>query len=329
MQGRAAIRITLLLAASTLWVAHALAQGAAPPPQAPLESITVTGVRPSQDAINSFLFSHVTATRVTDKVARWSIGICPQTFGLGAKYAGYITQRIRSIAASVGAPVAADPACRANIQIVFTTTPQALLDNIRQNQPTYLGYHDNSTQAARLATVTRAIQSWYTTATGDLRGQPQIDSAHAGGITLQLPSPPPTGPGGMEGFAGGVFTLNLPSANARTVTGGRLGDGLTSSFYNIIIVAEPGKLKDFEVGTLADYIAMLALTQPGALDACEDMPTITNLLLPGCRNPVSTITDGDLAYLRGIYKMSPAGTLQMQRHEILYQMRKDLKPADR
>jgi hypothetical protein len=157
MQKRPAVRITLLLAASALWTAYALAQGAPPPPQAPLESITVTGVRPSQDAINSFLFSHATATRVTDKVARWSVGICPQTFGLGAKYAGYITQRIRSIAASVGAPVASDPTCRPNIQIVFTTTPQALLDNIRQNQPTYLGYHDNSTQAARLATVTRAV----------------------------------------------------------------------------------------------------------------------------------------------------------------------------
>jgi hypothetical protein len=297
--------------------------------QISLESITVTARRPSEAALNDFVFSHVTATRMVDKVARWTTGICPQTYGLGPKYARYVTERVRAVATSVGAPVDKDPACKINIQIVFTTMPQALLDNIRQNQPAYLGYHDNSEQAARLATVTRAVQSWYTTATGDLNGRPQVDSARAGGMTVTMPTPPPTGPGGMEGTAQGTFTLNLPGATARTVTGSRLGDGLTSAFYNVIIVAEPAKLADFEVGTLADYIATLALAQPGPLAACQAIPTITNMLLDGCTNQVASITDGDLAYLRGIYKMSLAGTLQMQRAQIRYQMQQVLQPDDR
>jgi hypothetical protein len=294
--------------------------------QTPLESVTVTAARPHRDAINDFLFSHATPTRLTDKVARWTVPICPRTFGLGPKYAKYVTDRVRGIAANVGAPVSGDAACRPNIQIVFTTTPQVLLDNIRDNQPAYLGYYDNSRQAAKLATFSRPIQSWYTTATGDLTGPPQVDSAHGGGISVTLPSPPPTGPGGMEGTAQGTYTLNLPSASARTTTGSRLGDGLTSGFYNIIIIAEPGKLLDVEIGTLADYIVMLALSQPGPLDQCEALPSITNLLVEGCSNQVATITDGDVAYLRGLYKMSLAGTLQMQRSQILYQMKDVLKP---
>lgn len=315
------------MAALLVLAPAATAQTAADAPSAaPLESVTVTGTRPHQDAINAFLFRHATPTRMTDKVARWATPICPQTFGLGPKYAKYITDRVRGVAAGVGAPVNRDAACRANIQIVFTTAPQKLLDNIRDNQPAYLGYHDNSKQAAQLATVSRAIQSWYTTATGDLNGAAQVDSAHSGGITVTLPSPPPTGPGGMEGTAQGMFTLNLPSASARAVTGGRLGDGLASSFANIIIIAEPAKLLDFQIGTLADYIVMLALSQPGPLDTCEALPSITNLLVEDCANQVATITDGDLAYLRGLYKMSLTGTLQMQRSQILYRMKDVLKP---
>jgi hypothetical protein len=316
-------RFVIFVTAIALSMACAVAQPASS--QLQLESVTVTASHPSADAINDFVFSHASPTRVLDKVARWTKGICPQTYGLAPKYAQYVTQRVRSIAASVGAPVNTDATCRPNIQIVFTTTPQTLLDNIRDNQPIFLGYHRNKDQAARMATIRHAIQSWYTTATGDVTGQPEVDSPRAGGITFQLPSPPPTGPGGMDGFAGGTFTLNLPNASARSSTGGRLGDGLTSNFYNVVVVAEPAKLTDFEVGAVADYIAMLALAQPGPLEACEAVPTITNMLLNGCANPVATVTDGDLAYLHGIYNMSLAGTLQMQRSQIRYQMIKTLK----
>ena len=53
----------------------------------------------------------------------------------------------------VGAPSNANSSCRPNIEIVFTTTPQALLDGIHKKHQVYLGYHDNSTQADNLAKV--------------------------------------------------------------------------------------------------------------------------------------------------------------------------------
>ena len=93
-------------------------------------------------------------------------------------------------------------------------------------------------------------------------------------------------------------------------------------------MAEPARLTDYEIGTLADYIAVLALSQPGSLDGCEALPSITNLLTSGCNTIARTITDGDLAYLRGLYDMTPAGSLQMQRSQVRYQMEKALKPKD-
>ena len=109
---------------------------------------------------------------------------------------------------------------------------------------------------------------------------------------------------------------------------GRLGDGLSSEFYTIVIVAEPAKLLDFEMATVADYIAMLALSQPGSVDDCEQLPSISNILSPNCSTTTRTITDGDLAYLRGLYKMTPTGNLQVQRAEVRYQMEQVLKPKD-
>jgi hypothetical protein len=304
------------------------ATSAAASGSAPLESVTVTASKPSKDAIASFVASHATATRMTGKLARWKTGICPLTVGLGVKFASYVTKRVRDVAASVGAPVNKDADCKTNIRIVFTTTPQELLDTIRKDQPAYLGYFDDRLQSARLATVTHAIQSWYTTATEDNDGHPEVDSPHPGGVAIEMPNAPPTGAGGIAAGGQPTTTMNLPYATIKSVTGGRLGDGLSSEFFNVIIVAEPAKLMDFEIGTLADYIAMLALSQPGNLDSCEALPSITNLLSPGCSTIARTITEGDLAYLRGLYKMSPAGSVGGQRAEVRYQMEQALKPED-
>lgn len=291
-------------------------------PQLPAESVTVTATRPSQAAINDFITTRAAPTRVTGKLVRWRAGICPQVMGVAYKYATYIDKRLREVAASVGAPVDADPACKANVEVVFTTQPQALLDNVRKNGEVYLGYHDTAAQGEKLATVTHPIQAWYTTATDDLRGRPQIDSGKGGGLVLD--TLPIQVPGGGLQSPQGVLQLNMPGATTREVTGNRLGNGLSSEFANVLIVAEPAKLLDYEIGTLADYIAMMALSQPASLDACQEMASISNLLASGCAN-VAHITEGDVAYLRGLYGMSAAATLAVQRDEVRYKMSKDLE----
>jgi hypothetical protein len=294
-------------------------------PDLPAESVTVTATRPSEAAVRDFIATRAAPAHVTGKLTRWRTGICPEVIGLAAKYVGFVQRRMRDVAASVGAPVNADPACKPNIEVVFTTEPQNLLNNIRQNGEVYLGYHDSATQAATLATVSHAIQAWYTTATADLRGRPQIDSGKGGGLTIDtLTLAIPGADGGAMQLPGGV-QLNMPNATTREVTGNRLGNGLSSEFANVLIVAEPAKLLDYEIGTLADYVAMLALSQPASFDACQEMPSISNLLASGCRSTAHSITDGDIAYLRGLYTMTPAANLAVQRDEMRYRMLKDLE----
>jgi len=91
------------------------------------------------------------------------------------------------------------------------------------------------------------------------------------------------------------------------------------------IVADPTKLAYYEVGALADYIALLALSQLVSLDICQALSSIVNLLAPGCAQKPNALTDNDLAYLRGLYKMGPGRTARVQQDEIAYQMEQALK----
>ncbi len=117
--------------------------------------------------------------------------------------------------------------------------------------------------------------------------------------------------------------LYVPHASAVSTTGSRLGDGIRSALYHVLIVANPDKLVDYEIGALADHIAMLALSQQAPQEGCQPLPSILDLLSPGCA-PVKAMTGGDIAYLSALYKMGAADTLQRQRDEMALQMAKDL-----
>jgi hypothetical protein len=297
----------------------------------PPETVTVTAVKPSETVIQSYIEKRMAPTRVVGRLPRWIKKMCPQTVGLGPAYAKYITQRIRNIGAAVGAPLDPDLTCRPNVEVVFTITPQGLIDNVRRKQPILLGYHDNLTQADRLANVTQAIQAWYTTESMDMDGARFVDSGRCGSEHTVTIGDPGTSAGGNLAGPGGEMQpaeplqLSLPCAIVVHSSGSRAHDGLSSGLFNVIIAAEPAKLYDYEIGTLADYIAMLALSQPPSQDTCQDLPSISNLLARGCTAPAAShITDGDLAYLRGLYKMPEGIGLAAQINQLRYEMNKTL-----
>ena len=293
----------------------------------PSESITVTATKPSDETITRFEEARAHPTYVLGRMALWTQRVCPLTLGLGDKYAKYITQRIKDVAAAVGARVNSDPGCRPNIEVMFTLNPQVLMGNVRKIEPLLLGYHHNEREADELAKVTHPIQAWYTTISQDSRGDTYVDSGTCGGgDTTSLNTMPSAAPASADGMSSGVVSggFSLPCAIVMHGTGYRTGkDGLTSGFFNIIIVADPSKLLDYEIGTLGDYIAMMALSQPASLDSCQDLPSISNLLAKGCASVPASITDGDLAFLEGLYT-AKGYEMTIQHDAIRYQMRKTL-----
>jgi len=306
-------RLRLIWFGCILIPSLALGQAAHPP----TESVTVTGTK-SREVLEKFVGSLATPARYTGKMARWGGSICPVTVGVPTAFVTFINNRLKEIAVQAGAPVNSSTSCRPNIAIVFTPRPQALADDIHKRQPALLGYHDNSKQTEKLAIVSHPIQAWYMTATRDLRGALGVDGVKISGPGLEIPFPCP--PPGM-----GICPIQLPDARAVSVTGSRLGDGLRSELYNVVIVADPTKLASYEIGELSDYIAMLALTEPASQDACLDLPSILNLLVENCATKTNALTGNDAAFLHGLYKMSPGTTPQTQKDEISYQMEQELK----
>lgn len=290
------------------------------------ESVTVVGVKPSQETISDFVANRVSPSRTLGKVGRWRAQVCPLTVGLGADYAKYISRRIREVAAAVGAPVNQDPGCRSNIQVIFTTKPQGLMDDVRKNQPILIGFFHNLAEADRLAQVTHPLQAWYTTETVDFYKNSVIDTGRCGlseSANLNAQMLTPSDSSGMSTQAG-VFQLSMPCATVAHVSRSRVNNGLNTAFHNVLVVAEPARLLDHEIGGLADYIAMLVLSQPASLDSCQALPSISNMLAPDCATVPTRITDGDLAYLRALYGTVDGSAMSTQRNFMRAQMYKTL-----
>src|SRR3954465_10015092 len=95
------------------------------------ESVTVTAERARDEQIKSFIQSRAAPAERVGRIARWESGICPIAVGLRPEFLKFVVQRVRQVAADAGAPVRARLSCKPNIEIVFTSAPQALVDNIR------------------------------------------------------------------------------------------------------------------------------------------------------------------------------------------------------
>jgi len=270
-----------------------LAAGLARAQVAPSDSVTVSSQK-AREAINAFVTKLSSPTRLTGKIARWDVGVCPGVTGVRPEAVRFIAQRVRETATRIGAPVNKNAACKPNIHVVFTTTPQALLTNIRKTQSYMLGYADSEAKKDELAKVTQPIQAWYTTQMRDLLGKTTFDSPKVAG----------------EGNGARIVA----------VTGLRLGDGVRSVFYNAIIVADPNALLDHEMGTVGDHIAMLALAQIEPLKECQPLPSIMNLFTPGCTAQPTGMTANDEGYLRGLYSMDAQAIIQVQRDQMVHRI---------
>lgn len=281
-------------------------------PAPPTENVTVTAARTRQ-ALDGFVQSVGNPTRLIGKLARWEDGICPKVLGLIPALAAPVAQRVRDVAAQVGAPVNPQPDCKPNIEIVFTNAPQGFLDDILKTHPALLGYHDTAEQEKEGARVLYPIQAWYLTQTVDIRGKTELDVSRGVGSGFKLDFGPARPP------------MWSPDARVGDVTGNRLGDGLRSAFNHILVVADPSKLTGYDRSAQADYIAMLSLTQFATLNGCQQLVSIVSLLLPGCTGKPDGLTDNDMAYLQGLYRMRRDGNGRVQQDDIAYQMEQSLK----
>ena len=298
-----------LLAVSLLLMTSAAFAQSAPAPQ--IEEVIVTAPRLSAE-IKSFVQSYIKPSLSgTPVLTRWKKAICPAVFGFSRQQDNdFVTSRVRQIAQKVGAPIAAPP-CTANIHIYFAAKPQELLDRIRENGGSRL-LSSTPSQAKRVAVFDHAIQAWYATETrdehnGSLTFDDNDDNGWSGCICDI--GPPPSGPG--------VRVMDFDPVRA----------GVRSELMHVYVIADINQTQGQPFTAVADYIAMLSLSEIRVSQSCQPLPSITNLVFPDCGDGLRPVemTDMDLAYLKGVYSVDPGEALRTQQDDIAAGIEKALE----
>jgi hypothetical protein len=303
------------LEASLLLVTLACANYAqadpAPSPDAQLPSVTVIASPPptpqelAGEAVHDFIRVHARPAVVTGQLARWSDEICPITQGLSPQFNDYVSARLLAVAASIGAPHQQAEKCKSrhNVYIIFTSEPKTVLEALAKQDPRLLGFHyEQQTQA--LERMTRPIQGWYVTSTRGVKGDRSIDEAN------------PVLPLEKDLINMGKHPAGLP--------GSRLTSHIRSDIVNAVMVVDLNKMTGHAIGPVADYLAVLTLTQAFAPEQCGTLPSIMDMLAPSCsgRAAPTSLTAGDLAFLRGLYHTNTELVLEMEQSTINDSMRR-------
>ena len=203
------------------------------------------------------------------KAGALAAGHLPHRAGLEPAFVSFIAQHLKDIAAQVGAPVNDSTSCEHNIAIIFTSVPQ----NGRQYQKE-TALHAGLLRQSGTARQTRHRHPSHS-GLGQDRDRGRVWPSNDGYGQDRGPGHGPTVPcadlyPGMA--ASGLCSFQFTEAHAASVTGTRLTDGMRGALYNVVIVADPAKLGDYEMGALADYIAMLALAEITLPEAASNCP---------------------------------------------------------
>lgn len=282
-------------------------------PQTP--DVTVTAASPptaqelAGDGLSQFVVHHATVhyfnTGTEGNLARWRGGlqsICPLTAGLSPAYDAFVTARLRALATYVGAPVESDPKCKTNVQIIFTTNPEASMDGVFKWATVY--FRNRYSGGMRNLIKFRsdhAIQGWYMTTSG---GSIVLNS-DVGLVHLNvLPVWP-------------QITQNYVSSNhLGSRVSGASGSG--SGIGIVILIVDTTKVAGYTIGTIADYLSMLTLSVVQTPDHCDPLPSILDLMSSTCgtREAPTAITAGDLAFLKALYYHNTGLGPSLSRDEI-------------
>lgn len=297
--------------------AYAAHSGAAETGAPPLPEVTVIAPRsptPEElagDAVSTFVRAHAAPAVVTGQLARWGvgrdIGICPLVNGLSQRFSDFVSARILAVAESVGAPVQGGRCDRHNVYVVFATDPKKALAAMVKQDSRILGFHYPQ-QTERLEKMSRPIQGWYVTTSRGWRGDESIDEAD------------PLLPLETDIVFQGKHPAGLP--------GSRLSSHISSAIVNVVIVADTNKIVGRPIGAIADYIAVLTLTQAFASERCGTLPSIVDLMVPDCgdKENLTGVTAGDLAFLRALYKTDIEAVLPLERSAIHTSMMRQFEP---
>jgi hypothetical protein len=285
-------------------------KGAQSSSQEPLQEVTVTAQKQidkrtlDRVIIPRFVKSHGKPNSFSGQVTRWTRPdiICASTIGLEPAAADFVSHRITTLAASVGAPVAKQAHCLPNVEIIFTANPQEQVSYFAQHYRELLGW-DAGPLHDRL-TFSHQIRAWYSTATYTSGAGWTVDSDKP---PIWISDPP--------------VKINVQDAGS----GGRITKTMRSGFTNVLVIADAKQVSKHSLRAIADYISMLVLTRT-AVDGCSELPSIVDLFSADCaaRTPPDSVTTADSAYLKALYTADLENNLNFEQNDLHDRMAREV-----
>jgi hypothetical protein len=257
----------------------------------------------------------VEAYGLEGQYAKWHQPICIRILGLAPVTAFQLDRGIKDVAARIGAPVNRDEGCAPNIGIVVSPDPKATLELMASTVP--------KAYASGLGKDEKfpyPVQSWHATIMRDYQGRRQLNMPWEESDGINGLSP-------LDSLQVHVAARYSVSASPRTgarANLSRLRTGQTAELAATVIVLDANKIAGKSVGALSDYFALMALAMHRFTNVCQPVPSIANLMVEGCANTTSALSDTDIALLTGLYA-TPEEPERVQKARIIGNMREKME----
>jgi len=275
------------------------------PPVSPgsTESVTVHSRRQEDWTLSQrFLGSLLRPSyALKDQFATWKRPVCLRVNGMPSASAHIVMERIRSIAEKIGAPLDRNESCAPNVVIIVSQEPQTILNALKAKR-TFLF----AVSPVRDLQMHYPVQVWYYSLDRDYNGQ-------------YWPDVP------LDGYGDTSNVLGLPAMKSHYTN---LETGIQPEMRLATIIVDSAAIRGMALGTFADYLALLSLTQAPVTGQCQPAPSIANLFLTDCDANFHTtsLSHVDLAMLTSIYQ-TPDEPERLQKVRIINNMRNNLEMA--
>lgn len=288
---------TLMGAAAALCCASILALPASAA-DTTTEAIIVTGQTPER--LQQFVDRVSVASPMADQLPRWDTSICTSLAGLPRRQAEFVADRIAQRAMAVGVQPG-EPGCQANVSVIFTANSDDVARRMFEQDRQMFAYY----QETNVSTLGQAaFNSTFLRSNAPVRWWHVSHTVTADGISL----------------AGDSSTGGMSNAPVQRASGTRLRSETREDLRRAIIIVDAQRVGSVQLAALADYISMVALAQVDPNANTSAFPSILNLFAQN-GEPVTELTEWDLAYLDGLYKTTRnAASAQAQEREIARRM---------
>jgi hypothetical protein len=259
-----------------------------------LDTLTVEGRRQREETkqqIQAFIKS-VANPRWDESLATWQIPICPLVAGMPLDMGEFMLRRVSEAAKNADIPLAGEK-CRPNFLIVVTAHPEDLVKEWWRRYPRSFNEHRGIGAIKQFELLPQAVRIWH-----------NVDDGCPGTLTYDIAA-----------NASNRKAFPFPSCSHEGGLGSRLRQEVVRVITSFIAIVDTDRIKTLNIGQLADYIAMVGMTEIRLDNRMSPAPSILNLFSNADESRPQELTVWDKAFLKALYNTYPDDATRVSKME--------------